>query len=248
MVKALKAAGHYVLAFEWGETFPKESLDLVIHLGAISSTAERDVGKIMAQNFDFTVDLLETCNSRRIDVQYASSASIYGLGSDFRETATPDPRTPYAWSKLAVDRYVMSRKQANHWSINVQGFRYFNVYGPHEEHKDQPSPFTTFERQAKESGVIKVFQGSDKIYRDFVHVDDVINIQKRFFTINKTGIWNIGSGVARTFMSIAEEIADQYEAKITVIPMPDSIIKDSYQTYTRADLTWLNMTLSGINT
>ena len=239
MCEALKGE-HTVSTFTWGEKFPKHMrFDLVIHLGAISSTAEMNTDRVMLKNYDFTVDLLNWCNECGTNVQYASSASVYGAGPDFRETALLQPRSPYSWSKFLIDRYV----QKNHWKIRIQGFRYFNVYGPHEEHKDQPSPFTAFKRQATETGVIKIFKNSHKARRDFVPVETVIDIHKKFFNIGESGIWNVGSGVARSFESIALQVAEETGAKIEEIPMPAKL-KAGYQWFTQADLEKLNKTLA----
>lgn len=245
MVEALERAGHQVYGYNWGEELPPDhklrEMERVIHLGAISSTTSSDVNRVMTQNYDFTLKLLIKCENFGVNVQYASSASIYGKGSDFREKADPDPRSPYAWSKYLVDRYVLMHK----WKNIVQGFRYFNVYGPHEEHKDQPSPFTAFRKQARETGVIKVFEDSDKIFRDFVPVETVISYHLKFFEIRESGIWNIGTGAARSFQSVAEEVAAETGAKIEVVPMPEKL-KASYQWHTEADLTQLNKTVSGL--
>ena len=236
MVQSLRDDGHEVDGFTWGEELPPLSdYRQVIHLGAISSTATSDVNLITTKNYEFTIKLLDRCNEKGVDVQYASSASVYGQLCDFRENSA-DPKTPYAWTKYMIDRYVATRP----WRINVQGFRYFNVYGPHEDHKDQPSPFSLFTRQATTTGVIKLFEGEPQ--RDFVSVERVIEIHKKFFGISETGVWNIGSGTARTFSSIAEEIAEKYQAKIERIPMPANL---GYQWYTKADLTKLYKTLSG---
>lgn len=232
---------HEVFTYHWGDTWPTWDLDWVIHLGAISSTTEGNVEKILTQNYEFTMELLHRCEENDVNIQYASSGSVYGLGRDFRETAPPDPRTPYAWTKYLVDRYVLSRD----WPIRVQGFRYFNVYGPGEDHKPQPSPFTIFRKQAKETGVIKVFEGSENVLRDFVPVETVIDIQKKFFDVEESGIWNIGTDTTRSFQSIAEEVAAETGATIETVPMPEKL-KGSYQYFTQADLTKLKKTLSGI--
>lgn len=242
MVIALRKEGHHVTTFEWGETLSLEDIDQVVHLGAISETTEQDVNKIMRQNYEFTVALLEECNAKRINIQYASSASVYGKGSEFKEHSDLHPESPYAWSKYLVDRYVESKD----WNTNVQGFRYFNVYGQYEEHKKQPSPFTVFRRQAKQTGSIKLFKGSENMLRDFVPVERVIEIHQAFFELGGTGIWNVGTGVPRSFLSVAQEIAQECEDyEIEYIPMPEGLEK-SYQYYTCADLTRLNATLSGI--
>ena len=123
-------------------------------------------------------------------------------------------------------------------TIRVQGFRYFNVYGPHEDHKDQPSPFTRFDKQAKETGIIELFEGSDKFVRDFVPVETVVKVHKKFFDVVESGVWNLGTGTVMSFATIAKIIARKYDAVIKYIPMPESIAKQ-YQRYTRADVTKL---------
>jgi ADP-L-glycero-D-manno-heptose 6-epimerase len=235
MVNALKDE-HQLSFYEWNDDPPEiEGLDWVIHLGAISSTTEKNVEKVMKQNHDFSCIMLMACQLNGVNLQYASSASVYGLDTkDFREDAALNPTSPYSWSKYLFDKHIKSQKFEN---IRVQGFRYFNVYGPHEDHKgDQTSPYHKFEQQAKTTGVIKLFENSDNYYRDFVPVETVIDMHKKFFDVDESGIWNIGTGIARSFQDIAEEIAKKYNAKIEYIPMPESL-KGQYQKYTCADMT-----------
>lgn len=243
MVHALKDQ-HDLVLYEWGEEPPDfEGLDWCIHLGAISSTAEKNVEKIMKQNHDFSCVVLMACQINKVNLQYASSAAVYGLGRDFREQAAKSPQSPYAWSKYLFDRHVESQ---NFTDIIVQGFRYFNVYGPHEDHKDQPSPYHTFTKQAKQTGVIKLFENSEKYLRDFVPVETVIDTHQKFFNVKRSGIWNVGTGNPKSFQSVAEEIAGKYDAKIEYIPMPEHL-KSQYQEYTCADLSHLNQTLNEKN-
>ena len=243
--------GHLVMSsFDWkerdrmNETFHIADVDAVMHFGAISSTTETDVEKVMRQNYDFGIWLLNLCNDLGVQFQWSSSASVYGLGTDFRETAPPDPRTPYAWSKYLFERYVNSRS----WKVPVQGFRYFNVYGDKgEDHKgDQASPYHKFRKQARETGTIRVFEGSENYSRDFVHVDDLLNVQFKFLSFNGSGVWNIGTGKTKSFLQVAEEIASGNEVKIETVPMPEAL-KNSYQRYTCADLTKLNKVLDKIS-
>jgi len=233
MVKAL--ADHSLFFYEPGEPLPViQGLDWVIHLGAISSTTETNVEKVMQHNYDFSRWIASECKTHNVNFQYSSSASIYGLNKNFNESAPSDPRSPYAYSKFLFDRYISHL--AGDWPILVQGFRYFNVYGPHEDHKgDQASPFFKFEKQAKETGVIRLFEGSDQYFRDFVSVERVCEVHCQFLEIKETGIWNLGTGQPRSFQSVAEEIAQKYNARIEYIPMPDNI-KNQYQSYTCADL------------
>jgi len=244
MIKAL--ADHKVITFEWQDNFPNlDGVDTVIHIGAISSTTESNVEKIMDQNYDFSCKLLDLCLTKNINFQYSSSASIYGLKEQFSEDSPVDPRTPYAWSKYMFERYAASKYEvAKEKNLSIQGFRYFNVYGDGEEHKgSQASPYTQFLKQANETGEIKVFEDSQNYLRDFVHVNKVIEIHKKFLNIKSTGIYNIGTGTARSFMEIAAIIATQTGATIKEIPMPQALIH-SYQKYTCADLTKLTKTIN----
>ena len=240
MFRALEAHGHHVSVYDWGDILPSVmEQDWVIHMGAISSTTERNVEKVMQQNVDFTQQLYQACHTFGVNFQYASSASVYGLVSTFREDAELDPRTPYAWSKYLTERYI----QRHPMGPRAQIFRYFNVYGPEgEEHKgSQASPYAQFKRQAKETGRIQVFEGSDQFLRDFVPVSKIVDTHLKFLTVKESGIWNVGTGQPRSFMAVAEE----FGVPITTVPMPD-ILKDSYQKYTCADMTRYNTTVSNL--
>jgi len=237
MLKALEKE-HNVATFDWEDKegpFITPDIDWIVHLGAISSTTETDIDKLMTQNFEFSVMLYERSSQYDIKFQYASSASLYGLGTEFSETSPLDPRTPYAFTKHLFETYVNSNPK----NRICQGFRYFNVYGEGEEHKgSQASPYTQFRKQAQETGKIKVFEGSENYRRDFVPVEKVVETHMKFFDVEESGIWNIGSGTATSFM----EIAESFNVPIETIAMPEEI-KHSYQTYTCADLTKLNKTL-----
>lgn len=233
MVKMLE--GHDVHTFNWGEPLPKiEGLDWVIHMGAISSTTERNVEKIMLQNYDFSCWLLNACIAHSVNFQYSSSASVYGLGTEFVETSPVDPRTPYAWTKYLFERFANQPSD-----ILIQGFRYFNVYGPGEEHKgDQASPFHKFKKQAEENGCVKVFENSQHYRRDFVPVEQVCKTHIDFFDVDESGVWNLGTGTPMSFYDVAKQFTDN----IIEIPLPD-ILKDSYQEFTCADMTKTNNSL-----
>ena len=236
LLKAL--SDHEVSVYEWGDQRIDINVDVCIHIGAISSTAERNVEKIMQQNYEFSVWLLDTCNKHGVDFQYSSSASIYGLGDNFNETAPVDPKTPYAWSKYLFERYATSK----HCNVSVQGFRYFNVYGPGEEHKnDQASPYHKFEKQAK-SGVITLFENSEEYKRDFIHVSSVCDAHLKFLYIKKSGIWNVGTGSTKSFLDVANEVNINHNARIEYVPMPE-LMKASYQKYTCANMEKFNKTI-----
>jgi ADP-L-glycero-D-manno-heptose 6-epimerase len=231
-------SNHEVITYEWGDKYPDVTgLDWVIHMGAISYTTERNVEKVMTQNYDFSCCLLYDCIAKGVNFQYSSSASVYGLNKEFKETSPVDPKTPYAWSKYLFERYANTKLDSG---IRIQGFRYFNVYGPGEDHKaNQASPYHQFQKQFETTGKIKVFENSENYHRDFVPVDTVCETHIKFFDVTESGVWNVGTGKAKSFLEVAKSFTDNLET----IPMPD-ILKDSYQSYTCADLTKLHNTLS----
>lgn len=221
-------------------------VDCVVHLGAISSTTETNIQKIMDQNLSWSIELFEECVTRNINMQFASSASVYGNKhkASLKETDSCKPLNYYAQSKYLFEKYLETKST----DISVQIFRYFNVYGPHEEHKgSQASPYTQFAKQAKENGVIRVFKGSENYFRDFVHIDKVVDAhiagikQMRGYS---TEIYNVGSGCARSFMDIAKDIAFLHNAKIEIIPFPEHL-RAHYQSYTQANIDKLNQLFYG---
>lgn len=240
LVNHLMNIKHEVECYEYTPNrFPDPSqYDWVIHLGAISSTTERNVELIMDQNYEYSLKLLQMCDTMGTNFQYASSASVYGNTNSFVESGPVYPQSPYAWSKYLFDRFV--QQAMGEFKVLVQGFRYFNVYGAHEEHKgNQASPITKFTQQAKETGIIKVFENSDQYKRDFVCVDDVCNVHSQMLQQDVSGIFNVGTGNPTSFQTVAELVAKKYNAKIETIPMP-TVLKGQYQSYTCADLTQLN--------
>jgi ADP-L-glycero-D-manno-heptose 6-epimerase len=229
---------HKVDTYEWGDEYPKvKKYDWVVHLGAITSTTETDVEKIMKQNYDFSVELYKDCRHYNVNFQFASSASVYGLRNEFNEDSPVDPRTPYAWSKYMFEKYLMDHKQ----TARVQIFRYFNVYGPEgEDHKgDQASPYYKFKTQAETTSKIKLFKNSENYLRDFVHVSKVVDTHLSFFKVKESGIWNVGTGKPQSFLDVAK----QFNVPIEEIEMPNTLTA-SYQKYTCADITKLTRTIN----
>jgi ADP-L-glycero-D-manno-heptose 6-epimerase len=234
MLNALR--GHEVTTFDWGDTLPSiEGYNWVIHMGANSSTTERNIEKIMYQNVDFSIWLLNQCIKHGVDLQYSSSASVYGMRKEnFKEDQPVDPRNPYAWTKYLFERHVSNLEPKSLKGIRIQGFRYFNVYGSNEDHKEgQASPYHTFAKQYRETGKIKLFENSENYLRDFIPVEKVCQTHIDFFDIKESGVWNVGTGTPKSFVDVALSIAPK-EA-IEYIPMPEKL-RDSYQSYTCADM------------
>lgn len=243
LIKYIKANTDWeVTGWEWGDSvFPTvDGNDWVIHLGAISSTTEQNVDKILEQNVEFSQKLYYACQRLYVNLQYASSASIYGLESDFKEHSPGRPMNAYAFSKYIFDRWAKLQQPTK----IVQGFRYFNVYGNHEEHKgNQASPVTQFTKQALDNGVINIFHDSNSTLRDFIAVEDVCRIHVDFIkNVSKSGIWNVGTGKPQSFEDVACLVRNLYPAKLQHINMPE-ILKSSYQKYTCSDNTRLEAEL-----
>lgn len=240
MCAYLQSQGHEVEGWEFMENAVPDpsAYDWVIHLGAISSTTYTDVDNIMNQNFEYSMRLLQVCDNYGVNFQYASSASVYGPTTHFTEDGPLQPQSPYAWSKYLFDRFVKQHK--DEFNILVQGFRYFNVYGPHEGDKgDQASPYTKFRLQAQQDNVINVFEDSEHYKRDFVCVEDICKVHEKMLTVDASNIYNVGTGNPESFDTVAQTIAKKYNAAINYIPIPDNV-KNQYQEYTCANLDKLN--------
>jgi len=216
-------AYHFLYNFkEW------DKVDLILHQGAISSTTEKDVKKLYAWNVEYTIDLFEIAISFGIPVKYASSASVYG---DLQ--GIPNPKNQYAMSKLTVDYWVQDNMDK--FSL-IQGFRYFNVYGDYEGRKgDQASPVSKFSAQIKETGSLKLFEGSENFKRDFVCVDDLVEIVLN--NDKPSGIYDLGTSNPISFKDVAESVAYLYNGAIEYVPFPEHLV-GKYQTYTCAKPEW----------
>ncbi len=251
LYERLKKNGHDVKGFDILDypTYRPNDLsiqdfDWVIHLGAISSTTETNVQKLMDKNLSWSIELLEKCQSETVNMQFASSASVYGIRTKeegpFKETDCCRPMNYYAMSKYLFEQYIKAKQIE---TIKVQCLRYFNVYGPKEEHKDtQASPYTQFTKQAKETASIRVFEDSDQYMRDFIPVETVCDYHEKFLLKNISGIFNIGTGTPKSFLQVAEEISFKHNARIETVQFPQHL-RSHYQTYTCADMSFSNSIL-----
>lgn len=214
--------------------------DWVIHLGAIANMAETDVEKVMHQNYDFSCWLFNECQHHGVNLQYASTSSVYGDTKDFSEYAKCNPQTAYAWSKYLFDRWAFQQRQHNF----VQGFRYFNVYGKWMHLRgNRANAIYKWRQQARRQGYIEVWENAVHIKRDWTWVGDICKLHLDFInTVKGSGIWNVGSGLAHSFLDIAEYIAEQEGVEIKVIPMPREELS-RFRTKTCADLTHLKETI-----
>jgi len=218
----------------------------VFHQGACSATTEWDGQFVMMNNYDYSKRLLHWCITKNVAFMYASSASVYGSGEHgFRvDRSCEHPINMYAYSKFQFDQYV--RPLLTKTKSPIVGFRYFNVYGPREQHKGSMSSTAFhFNQQVIEQKKAKLFEGCDGMAngeqrRDFVHVDDVVDVNLWFLDHpDQRGIYNVGTGQAETFNTVAQAVIDWHkEGHIEYIPFPEHL-KGAYQSYTQADISGL---------
>jgi ADP-L-glycero-D-manno-heptose 6-epimerase len=222
------------------DDFRGEKIEAVFHQGACSDTTEKDGRFMLRVNYEYSRTLLGFALGR-CPFLYASSASVYGDGKrGFREQEScEEPLNVYAFSKFLFDRHV--RRLLPRPPTQVVGLRYFNVYGPQENHKGRmASVVFQFHRQISAGKPLEIFQGSGGFRRDFVYVEDAVAMNLFFLEQRETsGIFNCGTGAARSFADLAQATASHYPgARVTEIPFPADLA-GKYQAYTQADLTAL---------
>ena len=228
------------------DDFDGTDIDAVFHEGACSDTMEYDVNYMMRVNYEYSKSLLHFCLQHRIPFLYASSASTYGAGKNgFREgDACEDALNPYAFSKLAFDRYVRQVLPEAH--SQIVGLKYFNVYGPQEHHKGKMASIVyQLYNQVKETGKARLFEGTDgyadgEQRRDFIYVKDVVAV-KLWFWENEgpSGIYNCGTGHAHTYNEVAKAvIAALGKGEIEYREFPE-VLRGKYQNFTESDNTRL---------
>lgn len=228
-----------------GESSGLPPIEAIFHEGACSDTTEWDGRFMLDNNFEYSKLLLAFCQRQGIPFLYASSAAVYGGSQVFREA--PEFETPlnvYGYSKLLFDQYVRSR-----WgelTSQVVGFRYFNVYGPREQHKGKMASVAYHHHTQVSAGEnLRLFGAHDGYQagmqsRDFVYVGDVVDVNLWFLDHpDRSGIFNLGSGRAEPFKAIGEAVIDFHgKGRIDYIDFPDEL-KGRYQSYTRADISRL---------
>ena len=246
--------GHKVFIGDLLNDKYKNKIDYIFHLGACSKTTEPDREYIMGVNLNYSKTLFEYAVNNNIKMVYASSASVYGSGNIFKEDqANESSLNHYSESKLLFDNYV--RENLNKVNSQIVGIRYFNVYGPYEQHKGvMSSVIFHFYNQIKNTGKLKLFRGSHgysdgEQRRDFVYVKDTIDIKIWFMQNNISGIFNVATGKSRSFNDVAKSVLDFFDSgHIEYIDFPDGL-EEQYQAFTEADLTNLrNVGYKGLST
>jgi len=224
----------------------KNKVDWIIHMGACTDTTEMNTEFLAKNNTEYTKKLFQWCTLNQTNFLYASSAAVYGSGeSGFDDTTAPErlkALNPYGTSKLEFDRWVVYQKR---FPKNWVGLRFFNVYGPNEYHKQEMASvvFKAF-NQIRENGCLRLFRSHRPDYedgkqmRDFVYIKDVVHwilqITKSQVT---SGIFNMGSGHARSWLDLAKAVFDNmgHSLNIEWIDIPMNIQRQ-YQYYTQAKM------------
>lgn len=233
------------------------TIDVVLHQGACSDTMEQDGRLMLESNYRCSRDLLDICHSRGIRLLYASSAAVYGGSDGFREQHEFErPLNVYGYSKLLFDEVVRRRLHQSH--VQVAGFRYFNVYGPREQHKGRMASvaFHNYQQFAA-GGAVRLFgeyggYPAGEQRRDFVHVDDVVAVNLWFLEHpERSGVFNLGTGRAQSFNEVAVATVNGCRALRGEPPLPlpelvacklieyiefPAALVGKYQSHTQADL------------
>lgn len=238
---------HKDVLWSWLDDNRDAPLEAVIHLGACTDTLERDFDYLHRNNVDYSRRIWQLCTERSIPLIYASSAATYGDGSRgfsdrHEETARYRPINPYGYSKHLFDLWALRQV---HTPVRWYGIKFFNVYGPRENHKGRMASVARFAiPQALEAGKIRLFKSHRPDYddgeqrRDFVFVEDVVAILLHLLEFElPSGLYNAGSGTAHTFNRLAAAIFQALELPecIEYFDMPESL-RGSYQYFTEAPM------------
>jgi ADP-L-glycero-D-manno-heptose 6-epimerase len=222
-----------------------ERIDAIFHQGACADTTCTDGRYMIENNFTFSKSILLFALSAKVPLVYASSAAVYGSSSAFAPSRENErPLNLYGLSKLAFDNHV--RSVAAGFGTTVAGLRYFNVYGPRESHKGKMASMVyQLYRQLKTSGRARLFEGTDgyadgEQRRDFVFVNDIVRVNLALAEgPARNGVYNVGTGQARTFNDVAKIIIARLgSGAIEYVPFPESLA-GKYQSFTQAELSSL---------
>lgn len=229
-----------------------DRVSAIVHMGAISSTTEEDADLIARTNFSLSRDLWTWASERRSRLIYASSAATYGDGArGFADDDSPEalnalrPLNAYGWSKALFDRYAVRQAGRGNAPRQWAGLKFFNVYGPNEDHKGgMKSVVAQIWPKVAAGEPVQLFRSHREGYadggqlRDFVYVDDVVDIIAWLLgSRDVSGVFNAGSGRARSFADLATATfaAADREPRIDYIDMPE-VLREKYQYFTEADM------------
>ena len=245
----LKSFGHFknLIAFNGeiisGDINDKELLldlranykfDYIFHEAAISDTTALEQDLMIKTNVNAYKDLLELALKHNANMIYASSAATYGNAESPQRVGREAPQNVYGFSKLSMDN--LSREYMKSSDISIVGLRYFNVYGPNEYFKNTTASMVLqFGHQILSGKNPRLFEDSDKILRDFIYIEDIIQANIKAMEPKKSGIYNVGTGKARSFQDIVDILQRELGTSLTCEYIPNPFI-GSYQFHTEADI------------
>lgn len=242
------------------ECLNSHDFDIIFHQGACSDTMEMNEKYIIENNFNFSKRIFKYAREKKSRLIYASSAATYGLGHNFEEIKSNEkPLNPYGYSKLLFDNFV---RQSISKEDSVVGLRYFNVYGKREQHKGRMSSVIFhFYNQYLNDKKIKIFGeyggfSNGMHERDFIFIDDIVDVNLKLTLMKSCGIFNLGSGSITTYNEVGVHVINSIlstnysldeclnKGIIKYVDFPDDL-KGKYQTHTKANLN--NLIKSGLD-
>ncbi len=208
--------------------------DVIFHEAAISDTTVGDQKIMMQTNLNAFKDLLKMADEMRAAMVYASSGATYGNAPAPQTVGREDPANIYGFSKLAMDHLAYEWMKRS--DLPIVGLRYFNVYGPREFFKNKTaSMILQFGHQILAGKNPRLFEGSDKILRDFIYIDDIIQANLKACAPKKSGVYNVGTGKARSFQDIVDILQEQLGTELPCEYIPNPYV-GQYQFFTEADI------------
>jgi len=244
----LKSFGHYknLIGFKGdiicGNINNKDNLsllddykfDYIFHHAAISDTRVYDQEIIIKTNVNSFYDLLVIAKRNQSVVVYASSAATYGSLSSPQTEGKESPENPYGYSKCVMDQIAI-RYAIENPDLSIVGLRFFNVYGPREFYKGNTSSMVIqLGHQLLDGNTPRLFENSSQIFRDFIYIDDVIQANIKACSPKRSGTYNVGSGIPRSFQEIADILQKELKTKLGTEYFPNPY--KGYQMHTQADI------------
>ncbi|MCW8896115.1 ADP-glyceromanno-heptose 6-epimerase [Sulfurimonas sp.] len=212
----------------------KYKFDYIFHEAAISDTTALEQDLMIKTNVNAYKDLLELAMEHNANMIYASSAATYGNAESPQKVGREAPQNVYGFSKLSMDN--LSREYMKTSDISIVGLRYFNVYGPREYFKNTTASMVLqFGHQILSGKNPRLFEDSDKILRDFIYIEDIIQANIKAMQPKKSGIYNVGTGKARSFQDIVDILQRELGTNLTCEYILNPFI-GSYQFHTEADI------------
>jgi len=208
--------------------------DFVFHQAAISDTRIYDQEIIMKTNVNSFYDLLAITKKDRAIMVYASSAATYGSQPSPQIEGNENPENPYGYSKYIMDQ-IASQYSKENPDLTIVGLRFFNAYGPREYYKAHTSSMIIqLGHQILDGKAPRLFVGSDQIFRDFIYIDDILQAIVKACDPKKNGIYNVGTGISRSFQDIADILQNELNTDFGTDYFPNPY--DGYQTHTQANI------------